>query len=72
MCPADLRRWFAHDPREACDDGNLSNTDACLNSCQIAVCGDGLEWSEHEECDLGGDNDDHGACTKACEESALR
>lgn len=25
---------------EACDDGNLSNDDACLNNCTLAVCGD--------------------------------
>ena len=26
---------------EACDDGNLIQTDACLNDCMLAVSGDG-------------------------------
>ncbi len=27
---------------EQCDDGNLSDTDACTNACTVPVCGDGL------------------------------
>ena len=50
---------------EQCDDGNLSNTDACLNSCVNAECGDSYVWSGHEECD---DNNsiDTDACRNNC------
>ena len=27
---------------ETCDDGNVSNNDGCLASCQFALCGDGF------------------------------
>ncbi|MFC1600135.1 DUF4215 domain-containing protein [Patescibacteria group bacterium] len=27
---------------EACDDGNTEDADACLNSCEVAICGDGI------------------------------
>ena len=43
---------------EACDDGNSSNNDGCLNSCQIASCGDGFVNPVNEDCDgsaLGGE-----------------
>ena len=50
---------------EACDDGNVSNTDACLNSCVDADCGDGFEWTNVEECDDGNDNN-RDACLNAC------
>src|SRR5262249_35821531 len=30
------------DPGEACDDGNNSNKDDCLNTCVSATCGDGF------------------------------
>src|SRR5690606_26482364 len=50
---------------EACDDGNLVNTDACLNDCSAASCGDGHVWAGVEECDdANAVNDD--ACTNAC------
>jgi cysteine-rich repeat protein len=42
--------WSGH---EACDDGNASNTDACLSKCASATCGDGFVWSGHEACDDG-------------------
>lgn len=45
--------------REDCDDGNLLNTDACLNSCALGRCGDGFLQEGVETCDdgneLGGD-----------------
>ena len=30
---------------EECDDGNADNTDACLNTCVHAYCGDGFSRS---------------------------
>jgi cysteine-rich repeat protein len=39
---------------EQCDDGNRSNRDDCLNTCELAVCGDGHvhdKGSGTEECD---------------------
>mgnify|MGYP005853622677 CR=1 FL=1 len=36
---------------ELCDDGNLSNTDACLTTCQPAKCGDGFIHAGVEPCD---------------------
>lgn len=41
------------DAGEACDDGDLSDDDACTAACQDAVCGDGLVWTGMEECDGG-------------------
>jgi cysteine-rich repeat protein len=50
---------------EACDDGNTDNTDACLNTCVLAGCGDGFLQTGVEECDDGNRiNDD--ACSNAC------
>ena len=43
------------DAGEQCDDGNLNNNDACLNTCQNAQCGDGFVWylgGGTEQCDL--------------------
>ncbi len=36
---------------EECDDGNLENTDGCLDTCVPAVCGDGFVQDGVEECD---------------------
>ena len=36
---------------EACDDGNLINTDACTSECKLAICGDGIIRSGIEQCD---------------------
>ena len=37
---------------EQCDDGNTSNTDACVGpSCHTATCGDGYVWNGMEQCD---------------------
>ncbi|MBI5488839.1 MAG: hypothetical protein HY905_16015 [Deltaproteobacteria bacterium] len=55
------------DPGEECDDGNTSNTDACLNDCRLAECGDGFVWSGEEECD-GADV----PCTTDCDSAGLR
>ncbi|MBZ0237566.1 MAG: DUF4215 domain-containing protein, partial [Deltaproteobacteria bacterium] len=50
---------------EQCDDGNAVNTDACLNTCVSAACGDGYLRSGVEQCDDGNmTNTD--ACVGAC------
>jgi cysteine-rich repeat protein len=41
------------DSGEACDDGNLADDDACLSTCEEAVCGDGYLNRGVEECDVG-------------------
>ncbi len=41
------------DSGEACDDGNTSNTDDCLNNCKANTCGDGYVRTGVEECDDG-------------------
>lgn len=50
---------------EECDDGNADNTDACLSSCELAVCGDGIIRQGVEICDdgdgMGGDG-----CSATC------
>lgn len=53
-----------HEPGEACDDGNVSNRDACLNNCKEQVCGDGHRGTQ-EECDDGNDRNGDG-CTVEC------
>ncbi|MBL8975789.1 MAG: DUF4215 domain-containing protein [Myxococcales bacterium] len=50
---------------EDCDDGNLENTDACLNNCKAASCGDGFIEAGVEECD-DTNLSDNDACTNAC------
>jgi cysteine-rich repeat protein len=50
---------------EECDDGNTVNTDACTNTCQNNVCGDGILNTGIEACDDGNTvNDD--ACSNTC------
>ncbi|MEM9463516.1 MAG: DUF4215 domain-containing protein [Myxococcota bacterium] len=50
---------------EVCDDGNMDNTDECLDTCVAASCGDGLVWAGMEDCDDGNmDNTD--ACLDTC------
>jgi cysteine-rich repeat protein len=51
---------------EQCDDGNGSNADACLNTCQAASCGDGFVWSGVEQCDDGNPSNSD-ACLATCE-----
>ncbi len=48
-------------PRETCDDENTDNLDACLNTCVLAVCGDGFV-GPGEACDPKDDAD----CTETC------
>jgi cysteine-rich repeat protein len=50
---------------EACDDGNADNTDACLDTCAAASCGDGYVWDGVEECDDGNANNDD-SCLNSC------
>jgi choice-of-anchor A domain-containing protein len=52
-------------PGETCDDGNTSNTDACLNSCEPATCGDGYT-GPGEACDDGNASNTD-ACLTSCE-----
>lgn len=54
------------DPGEPCDDGNEVNTDACLNTCVPATCGDGVVQGGGEACDDGNPFDGD-ACNTACE-----
>ncbi len=49
---------------EECDDGNSINTDACTNSCQLPVCGDGI-LNNSEQCDDGNNVNDDG-CSNQC------
>jgi hypothetical protein len=46
---------------EECDDANLDNADACLDTCRAASCGDGYVQAGREECD-GSTR----ACTTSC------
>ncbi len=51
------------DPGEACDDGNVDDGDACLRSCTLAKCGDGVVERRVELCDEGHATD---TCTATC------
>jgi cysteine-rich repeat protein len=50
---------------EECDDGNMVETDVCINTCKTAKCGDGKVQMNVEQCDDGNmvDND---ACSNTC------
>ncbi len=52
---------------EACDDGNATNTDACIN-CVSATCGDGFVQASVEQCDNGAANSNTtpNACRSNC------
>ncbi|MBU2260293.1 DUF4215 domain-containing protein, partial [Patescibacteria group bacterium] len=50
---------------EVCDDGNESNTDACLNTCEEASCGDGFVQGGVEECD-DANSINNDACRNDC------
>ncbi len=54
-----------HEGGEACDDGNDDNTDACLDTCEVASCGDGYVRPLFEQCDDGNNIDDD-LCSNAC------
>ena len=65
----------ALDPGEQCDDGNEFDTDACLNDCRSARCGDGvtradLNWGQdgYEQCD-DGNEERFDACTDTCKKA---
>jgi cysteine-rich repeat protein len=51
---------------EACDDGDLDDTDACDSSCERAGCGDGIV-NNSEECDDGNTVGDDG-CDLRCKQ----
>ncbi len=53
------------DPGEACDDGNAVSTDACVDGCVFARCGDGVVEAGVEACDDGNTVDSDG-CTNGC------
>ena len=53
------------DTGEDCDDGNGSDTDACLTNCQNASCGDGFVHEGVEACDPGVRRGP--PCTRDCE-----
>ncbi len=48
---------------EICDDGNDSNNDACLNTCEFNTCGDDFVYTGIESCDRGSGNGS--VCTAA-------
>jgi len=50
---------------EECDDANTVDTDACLSSCILNVCGDGVQLVGVEACD-DGNSDNTDGCTNAC------
>jgi hypothetical protein len=59
------------DPGEECDDGYAGNSDStglCTLACKRPVCGDGLVWQDHENCDFGPNNNDtvYNGCTTEC------
>ena len=47
------------------DDGNQTNTDACLNTCKTAFCGDAVVQAGVDQCD-DGNNVDNDGCTNTC------
>lgn len=54
-----------HEYGEDCDDGNLVNTDACLDTCVEASCGDGEVEAGVEECD-DSNSIDTDSCRNSC------
>lgn len=55
---------------EACDDGNVSNTDACLNTCILPTCGDTFIRTGFETCDDGNVLNGDG-CSSVCATEAV-
>jgi cysteine-rich repeat protein len=53
---------------EACDDGNAVSTDACVEGCSLATCGDGFVRAGFEACD-DGNADNLDACRSNCARS---
>ena len=56
------------DSGEECDDGNGVDTDPCLTTCVLNVCGDGVLNPSVEACDDGNELDSD-ACLSSCEEN---
>ena len=54
---------------EACDDGNLDDVDACLSSCLLNPCGNGV-MEEGEACD-DGERDGGDACSPTCQKTEI-
>ena len=50
---------------EECDDGDADDTDACLSSCELAACGDGVIQQGFEACD-DGDTMSGNGCSMTC------
>ena len=68
MCALNVCGDGDQGPDEACDDGNNSNTDACLVGCILAGCGDGFQHVDVENCDAGADNGAYdGVCNATCD-----
>jgi len=54
---------------EECDDGNLSNNDACVGMCKDATCGDSFVQQGVEQCD-DGNNVNTDGCLNSCKSAA--
>ncbi len=54
---------------EQCDDGNLVNTDDCLNTCLTPTCGDSYVWAGNETCDDGNAVTETQTCGNAIKEN---
>lgn len=53
--------------QELCDDGNDDNTDACLDTCIPAWCGDGYVQQDVEACDPASAGAGSGPCSRTCQ-----
>ena len=53
------------DAGESCDDGDQDNSDDCLETCEVAFCGDGFVHEGVEACDDGNDISGDG-CEPGC------
>ncbi len=56
---------------EACDDGNADDTDACVEGCRAAACGDGFVYAGVEECD-DTNSDESDGCREDCTAGWIR
>jgi cysteine-rich repeat protein len=63
--PIDLCGDAVVDPGEGCDDGDVDNTDYCLATCELAICGDSYVLAGIEQCDDGNSSDDD-SCIAGC------
>ncbi len=66
-----VQTWYCGDTiintNEECDDGNNNNSDNCLDTCKLNVCGDGFLHTYQEECDDGNTVSGDG-CSALCEQ----